>query len=233
MIPFTNFWAVLLSSLAAPSSGWQLLSLCASCFPRATTSTWPAGDDAAIAGMQISWDQALLCRQLWQRDVLLGQAHMAILAPSLSASAEESRGPYRCLKKLISGSTTSFFVFAAWAAQVNCWNSILCWNWSASFFCFLNIFLAAKETWCRKSNLDSLHMAPVAKETAEDACRPLCRALKCSCALGGLRSTWVNRLRRKPDCYFSFCLISWRSSALSVWDWFSKIIAKRVSPIFP
>lgn len=103
-----------------------------------------------------------------------------IFSVSLS---RRSPGPYRCLKKFISMSTT--FSFVSWAAQVNHWNSPLYWNGSVSFFCFLNTLFAAKETWCRKSSLDSLHMAPVAKETTEDACRPPCTVLKCSCALGG------------------------------------------------
>lgn len=163
-------------------------------------STWPAEEDAAIAGMKISWDQALVCRQLGQHDVLLGQAHRTIRPCAFSVSL--SRRKPRSIQMF------NFFFFIiiffppAWAAQVNHWNSVLCWSWSASFFSFLNIFLAAKETWCRKSSSESLHMAPVAKETTEDACRPLCRALKCSCALGGLRSMWVKKLWRKQNCYF-------------------------------
>lgn len=180
----------------------------------ASMSTWPTGEDAAIVGMEVSWDEALVCRQPWQHGILLSQAHTAIPAPSLWASAEETTAPHRCLKKFVSMSVT-FFLHPGlhrWTAEIH-----LCIGMGLPpFFSFLNTFLAAKETWCRKSSSDSLHMSPVAKETTEDACRPPCRALKCSCALGGLRSTWVKRLWRKQNCYFSFCLISWRSLTFSV-----------------
>lgn len=147
------------------------------------------------------------------------------------ASVGESLAPHRCLKKFISMSIT-FFASLGCTGEALKFISVLEWV-HFLFFSFLNTFLAAKETWCRKSSSDSLHMAPVAKATTEDACRPPCSALKCSCTLGGLRSMWVKRLWRKQSCYFSFCLISWKSLAFRIWDWFPKIIMKRVSAVFP
>lgn len=141
----------------------------------------------------------LWCADSWDSMMFFWARHTgpSIPVPSLSASAEESPGPYRCLK--------FFFFFFSFQPGLHRWTTEIqtCVGIGLPpFFSFLNIFLAAKETWCRKSSSESLHMAPVAKETTEDACRPLCRALKCSCALGGLRSTWVKRLWRKQNCYF-------------------------------
>lgn len=70
------------------------------------------------------------------------------------------------------------------------------------FSFFLNALLAARETWCRKSSSESLHMAPVAKETTDVACRPLVQGSYVQLYTWGLRSTWVKRLWRKENCYF-------------------------------
>lgn len=171
-------------------------------------------------GHSVCW-----CTDSCDSVTLLWARHTATPAPSLSVLAEKSSGPYRCLEKkcYFNKHSVSF-------CSLGCIGKLLKFTrigmGLSLFFPFLSIILATKETWCRKSSLDSLHMAPVAKETPDDACRPLCRAPKCRCALGGLKSTWLKWLWRNQNCCFSI----WYHEGPKhcVWDWFYKIIALRV-----
>lgn len=124
--------------------------------------------------MQISWDHAVVYRQLWQCGSPLGQAHTAIPAPSLSVLAEKSSGPYRCLEKNYFSKHKLSFCSLVCTAKLLKFTAVL--ELVCLFFFLSKHYPCCQGNLVQEEHLDSLHMAPVAKETPDDACRPLCRA---------------------------------------------------------